>query len=122
MRKKVSPQGSHGTRGEHTARLIAGDQAAVLQGSQTPPGLGVGVLAELVAAVDGREGEGADVEGVARVVLQRHLVGALLLAQRQHLPRLRRDLRSSSGRAARPSADTPGAQQGEDLTYAAAFP
>jgi hypothetical protein len=47
--------------------------------------------------VDGGEGEGADVEGVARVILQLHFVGALLLAQRQHLPRLRRNLHRTTG-------------------------
>lgn len=47
----------------------------------------------LVAAVDGGEGEGADVEGVARVVVERHRVRRRLLARRQHLPRLLRHLR-----------------------------
>lgn len=45
--------------------------------------------------INGGEREGADVEGVARVILQLHLVAALLLAQRQHLPRLRCYLHST---------------------------
>lgn len=49
-----------------------------------------------VLPVDGGEGEGADVEGVAGVVLQLHFVRALLLAQRQHLPCLRRNLQHAT--------------------------
>lgn len=50
-------------------------------------------LQHLVATVDGCEGDGADVKGVARVVVELHRVGGALLARRQHLPRLRRHLR-----------------------------
>mmetsp|Transcript_31726 Transcript_31726/g.82115 ORF Transcript_31726/g.82115 Transcript_31726/m.82115 type:complete len:632 (+) Transcript_31726:248-2143(+) len=54
------------------------------------PAAGEGVLHISVAAVDGREGDGADIEGVAGIVVELHLIGGSLLARGQHLPRLLR--------------------------------
>ena len=49
------------------------------------PGLCVGVLCIGIAPVDGSEGGGADVKGVARVVVKLQLLCALLLTAAQHL-------------------------------------
>jgi hypothetical protein len=57
-----------------------------------PPRTRVLVLHKLAAAVDGLKGQAVDVKGVARVVVEPHLVRRRLLARRQHLARLQRHL------------------------------
>ena len=59
----------------------------VLPSTTTPgsPGFCVGILGIGVPPVDGREGHGTDVKGVAWVVIQLQLVSALLLTHAKHL-------------------------------------